>query len=169
MIAITTGAPKNAVTVLIESSVGIKSVLAIRSQRRQKRAPPKKAAGMMTRGFAVPKSFFIRWGTAIPTKETGPAKAVTQADRREGRRIRRSLKRGISTPIEAALVSPRRYALMGLERRKARRRAMVTIGTKKRALAIVVTEKLPRDQLCRFTMSESFAKVMTKSVTAEQI
>ena len=33
----------------------------------------------------------------------------------------------------------------------------------------VIPEKLPRDQLCRFTISASSANVTTKSVTAEQI
>ena len=38
-------------------------------------------AGIMTIGFAVRKSPLIRWGAAMPTKEMGPAKAVTQAER----------------------------------------------------------------------------------------
>ena len=33
----------------------------------------------------------------------------------------------------------------------------------------VMPEKLPKDQWCRFTMLASSAKVMTKSVTAEQM
>ena len=36
-------------------------------------------------------------------------------------------------------------------------------------LAQLAPEKLPMDQLVRFTMSCSFAKVMQKSVTAPQI
>ena len=38
-----------------------------------------------------------------------------------------------------------------------------------RTLSQVMPEKLPIDQLCRFTMSASSAKVTTKSVIAEQI
>ena len=56
-------------------------ILAKRSQNRQKTDPPRKHAGIMMIGFAVPNKFLTRCGTAIPTKDTGPAKAVTQADR----------------------------------------------------------------------------------------
>ena len=38
-----------------------------------------------------------------------------------------------------------------------------------RTLPQLVPEKLPSDQLCRFTMLESSAKVTAKSVMAEQI
>ena len=78
---ITTGAPKIAVTVLMLSSVGAKTVLAIISQSIQKMLPPRKQAGIITSGFDVLKSTRIMCGTAIPTKETGPAKAVTEADK----------------------------------------------------------------------------------------
>lgn len=76
----TTGAPKTEVTVLILSSVGAKTVRVIRSQIRQKTAPPRKQAGSIRIGFAVLKTLFMICGTATPTKETGPAKAVTQAE-----------------------------------------------------------------------------------------
>ena len=36
---------------------------------------------MIISGLDVPKLLFIRNGTAIPTKEIGPAKAVTVADK----------------------------------------------------------------------------------------
>ena len=36
-------------------------------------------------------------------------------------------------------------------------------------LSQLMPEKEPRDQLCRFTMLESSAKVTRKSVSAEQI
>ena len=64
------------------SSVGAKAVLATRSLNIQKAAPHRKDAGMITRGFEVFISIFETWGTAIPTKEIGPAKAVTVAESR---------------------------------------------------------------------------------------
>ena len=96
MTTITTGAPKKAVTVLMLSSEGAKRVLASRSQKRQKILPPRKQAGIMMRGRELRKRKRIIWGTAIPTKETGPAKAVTQAEsmlliRTRSRRNRRML------------------------------------------------------------------------------
>ena len=51
MSAITTGAPKMAVTALMESSTGENSVRAIKSQPAQKMAPPKKHAGITRMGF----------------------------------------------------------------------------------------------------------------------
>ena len=77
----TTGAPNTAVTELMLSSVGANAVLAIRSQNRQNTAPPRKHPGMINNGLDVFIRLFTRCGTAIPTKEIGPAKAVTQADR----------------------------------------------------------------------------------------
>ena len=44
-----------------------------------------------------------------------------------------------------------------------------TTGVITRILSQEMPEKLPIDQLCRLTILESSAKVMTKSVTAEQI
>lgn len=81
MTKITTGAPNTAVTVLMESSVGANSVRAIRSQNRQQMPPPKKHAGIIRIGFAVRNRFLMSCGTAIPTKDTGPANAVTHADK----------------------------------------------------------------------------------------
>ena len=69
----TTGAPKTAVTVLILSSVGANTVLAIRSHSRQNTLPPRKQAGIIRIGLFVPKILFVNCGTAIPTKEIGPA------------------------------------------------------------------------------------------------
>ena len=57
---ITTGAPKIEVTELILSSTGAKRVLAIRSLKRQKIAPPKKHEDMVTGGSSVLKIFLIR-------------------------------------------------------------------------------------------------------------
>ena len=75
----TTGAPNTAVTALIESSVGANMLRAMRSHSRQKAAPPRQHPGSTTSGLALPNSCLTRWGTAMPTKEMGPAKAVTQA------------------------------------------------------------------------------------------
>ena len=69
----TTGAPNTAVTELMLTSVGANAVLAIRSLARQNAAPPRKQPGIMRRGFAVPRRHFTKWGTAMPTKEMGPA------------------------------------------------------------------------------------------------
>ena len=69
------------VTVLIFSSMGAKASLAIRSQNIQNTAPPRNVPGITTSGFAVFSACFTRKGTAIPTKDMGPAKAVTVADR----------------------------------------------------------------------------------------
>ena len=94
MIHNTTGAPKIAVTVLIPSSVGAIQVLASRSQNRQNTLPPKKHAGIMSNGFVVPNSLRISCGTAIPTKEIGPANATIHAEStldNTTRRIRRVL------------------------------------------------------------------------------
>ena len=57
MTAIITGAPKIAVTVLILISVGANTIRARRSQNMQNTAPPKKHAGIMMIGFAVPNKF----------------------------------------------------------------------------------------------------------------
>jgi len=53
---ITIGAPIALVTVLMESSVGAKSVLAARSHRTQNRAPHKNDAGIIRIGFEVFRS-----------------------------------------------------------------------------------------------------------------
>ena len=80
MIAITTGAPKIDVTVEMFNSEGANAVRAIRSQNMQKTPPPRKHAGITTRGFEEFSARFIRCGTAMPTNEMGPANAVTVAD-----------------------------------------------------------------------------------------
>ena len=98
MIHSTTGAPKIAVTVLILSSVGANIVLANRSQNRQNTLPPKKQAGIIQIGFAVPKRLFTKCGAAIPTKEIGPAKATIQADRMLYNRTMAMRSNRISTP-----------------------------------------------------------------------
>ena len=91
--AMTTGAPNTAVTELIFNSVGANNVRASKSQKRQNTAPPSIHAGRTANGFAVLSIPFTKCGTAIPTKDTGPAKAVTQAASRLERRISSTRKR----------------------------------------------------------------------------
>ena len=102
----TTGTKNTAVTELILISVGANSVLAIPSQNNVITAPNRKHPGIRIIGFAVLVISFTRCGTAIPTKEIGHAKAVTQAESiLESRMspIRRSF---TFTPIFLAYVSP---------------------------------------------------------------
>lgn len=106
IIQITTGAPNTAVTELMESSVGANIVRAIRSLNRQNTAPPRKLPGIMTMGFAVPNIRFTSCGTAMPTKDTGPAKAVTQADKMLESRISSARNRFTLTPRLLAYASP---------------------------------------------------------------
>ena len=94
----TTGAPKRAVTELMLSSTGAKTVRAMRSQNRQNTPPPRKHPGMMRMGLADPKRLRIKCGTAMPTKEIGPAKAVTQAERTLESRISSTRNRRTLTP-----------------------------------------------------------------------
>ena len=58
---------------LMLSSVGANTVLAMRSHARQNTLPPRKQAGIIQMGLFVPKRCFTKWGTAMPTKEMGPA------------------------------------------------------------------------------------------------
>ena len=71
-----------AVTVPIDNSDGASIVLAIKSQNIQNTEPHKKHAGITTIGFAVFNISLVICGTAIPTNDIGPAKAVTQEDKR---------------------------------------------------------------------------------------
>ena len=57
-------------------------------------------------GRAVPNSPFARWGTAMPTKEMGPAKAVTLADSTLDSRISAVRKARMFTPMLRAQPSP---------------------------------------------------------------
>ena len=94
----TMGAPNRAVTELMLISTGAKTVLATKSQNRQNTAPPRKHPGITKMGFAVPINVRTKWGTAMPTKEMGPAKAVTQADRTLDKRISSTRNRRTETP-----------------------------------------------------------------------
>ena len=58
---------------------------------------------------------------------------------------------------------------MGFDIRKVRIMQIRTTTAARYTLSQLIPEKLPIDQLCRFTILESSAKVITKSVTAEQI
>jgi hypothetical protein len=73
IIKITIGAPKSDVTAEILSSVGANNILERRSLQRQKIDPAIKEAGSKITGFEDLSDSLIRNGTAIPTKETGPA------------------------------------------------------------------------------------------------
>jgi hypothetical protein len=105
-IAITTGAPKTAVIELMLISVGANRLLASKSQKRQNTEPPRKHCGIMTTGLDVSVIDLIMCGTAIPTKDIGPAKAVTVADIMLERVIRPILNERILTPTLAAYCSP---------------------------------------------------------------
>ena len=58
---------------------------------------------------------------------------------------------------------------MGLESRKVSSSVMPQTTAIVFTLSQLMPEKEPRDQLCRFTILESSAKVTRKSVSAEQI
>ena len=60
----------------------------------------------MIRGSADRNSVFIRCGTAMPTKEMGPAKAVTQAERTLESRMSAARKALRGTPRFCAYTSP---------------------------------------------------------------
>ena len=87
------------VTVLMLSSTGAKAVLAIRSHIIQNTAPVIKEPGITISGFDVPRLALAINGTAIPTKEIGPAKAVTHAESTLDRSMSRALNTLILTPI----------------------------------------------------------------------
>jgi len=78
--------------VLIANSVGANAVLAIKSQNKVNIPPNKNIAGINIYGFEVPNSSFVICGHAIPTKDIGPAKAVTLADNILDKNIRENLK-----------------------------------------------------------------------------
>ena len=87
------------VTVLMLSSTGAKAVLAIRSHIIQNTAPVIKDPGITIIGFDVPRHALVINGTAIPTKEIGPAKAVTHAESTLDRSMSRTLNTLIFTPM----------------------------------------------------------------------
>ena len=58
---------------------------------------------------------------------------------------------------------------MGLDNIIEKTKARVTMMNIKKTSFQFVPEKLPKDQLCKFTMLESLAKVTIKSVIAEKM
>ena len=114
---ITTGAPKTAVTVLMLNSVGAKTVRASQSLNRQNTLPPRKQPGISTSGLVSANSQRIRCGTAIPTKETGPANAATQPDKMLDKITIKKRRCATLTPMLFAYVSPIWYAPIGLDNR----------------------------------------------------
>ena len=102
----TIGAPSIDVTVLIFSSTGASAIRAIRSQIIQNTAPIKNVPGITTIGVDVPNAYLVRNGTAIPTKEMGPANAVTHAERILDSNIITTRNTLIFTPILCAYASP---------------------------------------------------------------
>ena len=82
----------------MDSSVGANRLRAMRSQSRQNAAPPSAQPGRTCKGLALPSAPLTRWGTAMPTKEIGPAKAVTQAASRLERSTSAMLNGRTATP-----------------------------------------------------------------------
>ena len=163
------GAPNTDVTVLIASSTGEKSVRAKRSQNIQNTAPHRNVVGITTIGLAVFKSILVICGTAMPTNDIGPAKAVTHAERRLEHKMRTIRKARMLTPMFCAYPSPSWYASMGLDMKKDVMLANRMIIDAIFRLSHVMLPKLPIDHDVRFAMSASLAKVTHRSVTAEQI
>ena len=112
---------------------------------------------------------FTRCGTAIPTNDIGPANAVTHADKRLDNNMRSIRSIWTFTPILRAYASPSWYALIGFERKNVAVTVITTITLITFILSQLIPEKLPIDQLCRFTIFESLANVTQKSVIAEHI
>ena len=73
------------------------------------------------------------------------------------------------TPMLWAYASPSWYAPMGLAMRNVAPPVMPTTVAATPTLLQFMPEKLPLDQLCRFTISESAANVTVKSVMAVQM
>ena len=113
---------------LTDSSVGAKIILLSKSQNRQKIPPPREHAGIIIIGFVLLKSLFTRCGTAIPTKEIGPANAVTHADNIPDNTTRYILNLRIFTPILLAYASPSRYAAIDFAIRKTQQKQINTIN-----------------------------------------
>ena len=119
-------------------------------------------------GFDVLRRLRIRCGTAIPTKATGPAKAVTHADRRLDSRISPIRSARTLTPRFTAYASPICQAPIGFDSKtQASMPPPVTIPMTI-TFCQFTPEKLPCAQVCRFTILESFANVRKISVTALQ-
>ena len=105
----------------------------------------------------------------MPTNEIGPAKAATQDERIPVISTSSTRNAFMFTPRLLAYPSPIRYAPIGLEAKKIIRSVGNTIKAEICTSCQVAAEKLPIDQWVRFTISESFAKLMSRSVIAEQM
>jgi len=96
---ITIGTPKNDVTLLTVSSAGASSVLAPRSHKAVIIPPSKMVAGTRILLSEVRRESLAMCGTDIPTKATGPAKAVTTAVNMLDTKMMHILKNLIWTPM----------------------------------------------------------------------
>ena len=107
----------------------------------------------------------------MPTKEIGPAKAVTQADRTLESKISATPEPPDVHPHAQGIALPQLIGPHGLGQQKSpdQHGHSTTVTAMTRTFYQVMPEKLPMDQLWRFTMLASSAKVTTKSVTAEQM
>ena len=141
------------VTVLIAISVGAKTVLAKRSQKTQKTAPITKLAGITKYGLELFSMVRVIWGTAIPTKETGPAIAVTVADSMLESKMSITQKGLILIPILFAYPSPREYASIGFDISQQMKNAGIHIAALKTTLSQSAPEKVPIDHPVRFKIS----------------
>jgi len=105
----------------------------------------------------------------MPTNEIGPANAVTHAERILESRISAMRNTLMLTPMLCAYASPSWYAPIGFAIRNVMTKVMPITAAEIATLLQLMPEKLPCDQPWRLTISESSAKVTTKSVTAEQM
>ena len=120
-------------------------------------------------GLLSVMSFLTINGTAIPTKETGPANAVTMPDKRLDKSMIDICRALTFTPTLLAYTSPFLYAPIGFDTAHT---IIDTIRIKTAANAAScseVPEKLPCDHPCIFTTEESPATLTIKSVTAVHI
>jgi hypothetical protein len=142
---ITIGAPNSDVTAEILSSMGANITLAKRSLNIQNIAPARNAAGIRIIGFEDLSDCLIKNGTAIPIKETGPAKAVTHAAKRLDNIMINILHALTLTPTLFAYVSPSLNASRLLLSVIVRINATKTTTTEYLTPAIFAPEKLPCD------------------------
>lgn len=110
------GAPKNAVMADMGSSTGENTMRAAKSHRLVTTAPIIMHPGTSILLSDVPKARRTIWGTASPTKATGPATAVIIPARAQEENKIKNLNNLIFTPMEEAYSSPRRKAFKGLAR-----------------------------------------------------
>ena len=124
---------------------------------------------MTTSGLDVPSARLMTCGTAMPTKLMGPANAVTVAASKLDSKMSAMRNARMLTPMDRAYCSPSWNALMGLDKQNTAALAKMTTTTMMLTSFQLEPEKLPSDQFLRFTMLASDAKVIRKSVAAEQM